>query len=384
MKQAELSWLIRCLLSITFLLCSGAAYAEIGVTKSTIRLGQSAALSGPSGDLGREFTRGARSYFDVVNRQGGVHGRSIVLIQKDDQYEPEYTIDNTKQLIKEENIFTLFGYIGTPTTKAILPLIDEHKIPLVAPFTGAQILRQPFHQMIFNVRASYHQEIEAIIRYLLRYGREDIAVVYQDDAYGRDGLKGVRVSLAKRELTTVAETEVQRNSSHVGDAAYQVALTRPDAVIVISAYGTTASFVRALRAEGSEAQVMSVSFVGSNALSRALGPLGHGIGISQVVPFPWDAKLPLVRRYQKTLAAGQDSQDYNFVSLEGFISAMVVVRALQKAGPELDREAFREALESFEHEDFGGFLVDFSPDNHNGSDFTQLTFILGESGSFIH
>lgn len=384
MKQTEPSWLIRCLLPVCFVLWHGAAYAEIGVTETTIRLGQSAALSGPSGDLGRAFTRGARSYFEVVNRQGGVHGRRIVLVQKDDQYEPEQALDNTTQLIEEEKVFTLFGYIGTPTTKAILPLIDQYRIPLVAPFTGARILREPFHQMIFNIRASYHQEIEAIVRYLLRYDREDIAVVYQDDAYGRDGLKGVRLSLAKRELTTVAEAEVQRNSADVGDAAHQVAMTRPDAVIVISAYGTTASVVRALRAEGSEAQVMSVSFVGSSALSRALGPLGHGIGISQVVPFPWDAKLPLVRRYQKTMAAAQGSQDYNFVSLEGFIGAMVTVRALRKAGPDLDREAFREALESFEHEDFGGFLVNFSPEDHNGSDFTQLTFILGEGGSFIH
>ena len=384
MKKPELAWLIPCFFYVVCLLYPRAVYGDIGVTKDTIRLGQSAALSGPSGNLGREFARGAKSYFDVVNRQGGVHGRSITLIQKDDQYEPDQAIHNTKQLIDNENIFILFGYIGTPTTKAILPLINHHRIPLVAPFTGATVFRQPHQQMIFNIRASYHQEIEAIISYLIRYGREDIAVVYQDDAYGRDGLEGVRLSLAKRGLKTTAEAKVQRNSADVGDSANRIALTRPDAVIVISAYGTTASFVRSLRAEGSEAQVMSVSFVGSKALSRALGPLAHGIGISQVVPFPWDAKLPLVKRYQKTLAAGRDSKDYNFVSLEGFISAMVVVRALQQAGPNLNREVFSKALESFEHEDFGSFLVHFGPGNHNGSNFTQITFILGGNGSFIH
>jgi len=266
---------------------STAKAGEIGITPRSILLGQSAAFSGPSGELGREYRQGAHLVFDHVNAQGGIHGRQVVMVYRDDQYNPELTLSNTKKFIDKDRVFALFGYLGTPTVKAALPLIDQKTIPLVAPLTGAQIIRSPMKKNVFNIRASYHQEIKAIVSYLMRYGRQSIAIAYQNDAFGRDGLQGLKKALAKHQLKTVAETTVERNSSDTGAAARKVALARPDAVLVVSSYGTVSRFISQLRSNGSNAQVLTLSFVGSNALARSLPKeYRHGIGISKVVPFP--------------------------------------------------------------------------------------------------
>lgn len=181
-----------------------------GCRPPSILIGQSAAFSGPSAELGREYRAGAHEVFDQVNAQGGVHGRQIVMVYRDDRYEPALARRNTERFIQRDKVFALFGYVGTPTVQAALPLIEQAKVPLIAPLTGAQLLRQPLNPLIFNIRASYHQEIESTVRYLLRYGKRSIAVVYQNDAFGRDGLQGARQALARRGLRPVLETTVER------------------------------------------------------------------------------------------------------------------------------------------------------------------------------
>ncbi|EAR17568.1 ABC transporter substrate-binding protein [Synechococcus sp. W2B2] len=358
---------------------------EIGVTPRSILLGQSAAFSGPSGELGREYRQGAHLVFDHVNAQGGIHGRQVVMVYRDDQYNPELTLNNTKKFINKDKVFALFGYLGTPTVKASLPLIDQSKIPLIAPLTGAQIIRSPMKKNVFNIRASYHQEIKAIVSYLIRYGRQSIAIAYQNDSFGRDGLEGLKKALAKHQLKPVVETTVERNSSNTSDAARKVALARPDAVLVVSSYGTVSSFISQLRQFGSNAQVLTVSFVGSNALARSLPKeLRHGIGISQVVPFPWDRRTPVVRDYQNKISKLKPDIPYSFVGLEGYIAASMLVQALQKAGPDLTRKRFITAVESLGTVDLGGYKVTFGPRQRNGSDIVHLTFLVGRDGSFIN
>ena len=360
-------------------------WAEVGVGPRSILIGQSAAFSGPAGELGREFRAGAHEVFDQVNAQGGVHGRQIVMVYRDDRYEPALARRNTERFIQRDKVFALFGYVGTPTVQAALPLIERARVPLVAPLTGAQLLRQPRNPLIFNLRASYHQEIEAIVRYLLRYGRRSIAIVYQNDAYGRDGQAGARKALASRGLKPVLETTVERNSADTRGAARRVALARPDAVLMISSYGTMASFIPNLRNQGSQAQVMSVSFVGSNALARALPPQHrHGVGISQVVPFPWNPRVPLVRDYQNTISRNRSGASYGFSSLEGYIAASLLVRALQAAGPNLTRAGLMRTMETMGPVDLGGYKVEFSPARRQASDFVELTFLVGRDGAFIH
>lgn len=356
-----------------------------GVGPRSILIGQSAAFSGPAGALGREFREGAHQVFDQVNAQGGVHGRQIVMLYRDDRYEPALARRNTERFLRNDKVFALFGYVGTPTVKAALPLIQQARVPLVAPLTGAQMIRTPRNPLVFNIRASYHQEIEAIVRYLLRFGRRSIAIVYQNDAYGRDGLAGARKALASRGLRPVVETTVERNSAHTQEAAHRVALARPDAVLIVSSYGTVASFIPNLRRQGSRAQVMNVSFVGSNALARALpSDYRHGVGISQVVPFPWNPRVPVVRDYQNTIRRNQSQTRYGFSSLEGYIAASMLVRALQAAGPDLTRVTFLRSLNSLGPVDLGGYRVEFGPQQRQGSDFVELTFLVGRDGAFIH
>jgi ABC-type branched-subunit amino acid transport system substrate-binding protein len=258
-------------------------------------------------------------------------------------------------------------------------------VPLIAPLTGAQLIRQPINRLIFNLRASYHQEIEAIVSYLLRFGRRNLAVVYQNDAYGRDGLAGVMQALAKRQLRPVSTLMVTRNSTDTHEVARRVALARPDAVLIVSTYGTVASFITNLRRHGSAAQVMNVSFVGSNALSRALPPpLRHGVGISQVVPFPWNPRVPVVRDYQNTIRRNRSKAPYGFSSLEGYLAATVLVRALEQAGPHPTRAGLIRALERLGDTDLGGYRVRFGANRRNGSDFVSLSFLVGRQGAFIH
>ena len=359
--------------------------AEVGVGPRSILIGQSAAFSGPAGQLGSEFREGAHQVFDQVNAQGGVHGRQIVMVYRDDRYEPELAKRNTERFIRSDKVFGLFGYVGTATVKASLPLINQYRVPLVAPLTGAQLIRQPVKPLVFNIRASYHQEIEATVRYLLRYGRRSIAVVYQNDAFGRDGLEGARKALAVRRLQPVVAVTVERNSADTFESARRVALARPDAVLMVSSYGTVASFITNLRRQGNKAQVMNVSFVGSNALAQALPPeYRHGVGVSQVVPFPWNPRVPVVRDYQNTIRRNRSDAPYGFSSLEGYISATMLVRALQAAGPKLTRERFLTAMETMGPVDLGGFPLRFSAKQHQGSDFVELTFLVGRDGAFIH
>ena len=359
--------------------------AEVGVGPRSILIGQSAAFSGPAAELGREFRAGAHEVFDQVNAQGGIHGRQIVMVYRDDRYEPALARRNTERFLQRDQVFALFGYVGTPTVQAALPLIEKARVPLVAPLTGAQLLRQPANPLIFNLRASYHQEIEAIVRYMLRYGRRSIAVVYQNDAFGRDGLVGARKALASRGLRPVLETTVERNSADTREAARRAALARPDAVLMISSYGTLASFIPNLRDQGSKAQVMSVSFVGSNALARALPPQHrHGVGISQVVPFPWNPRVPVVRDYQNTIRRNRSGASLGFSSLEGYIAASLLVRALQTAGPDLTRGGLMRTMETMGPVDLGGYRVEFSPSRRQASDFVELTFMVGRDGAFIH
>jgi ABC-type branched-subunit amino acid transport system substrate-binding protein len=265
-------------------------------------LGQSAPLSGPSAQLGRDYREGSLAWFAEVNRKGGIHGRRLRLVSLDDRYEPALTLSNTRRLIERERAFALFGYVGTPTTKEILPLVDQARIPLVAPLTGARLLREPLRPMVFNLRASYRAEVERIVAELVRAGRHRIAVLHQQDAFGEDGLAASRSALGGHGLRPVAVASVTRNSTATEAAARTIQAADPNAVVIISAYPSSASFSRSMLRRGSTAQLMNVSFVGTAGLQDSLpGGAATGIGITQVVPFPWDRRVPVVAQYQQLL-----------------------------------------------------------------------------------
>ena len=363
------------------LLLSVPVLAEPGVSDKEVLLGQSVALSGPAKELGSEMRSGALLYFEQVNASGGVHGRRIRLQTLDDGYEPERTTANTRKLIEEEKVLALFGYVGTPTSLAALPLFTEAKVPFVGAFTGAQALREPFNRYVFNVRASYFDETEKIVEQLTTTGIKQIAVFYQNDAYGKAGLAGVERAMTKRGLKIAATATVERNTADVAKAVATLSATRPDAIVMVSAYTSVAAFVKGMKKAGSAAQFHNVSFVGSRPLAAALGDEGVGVAIAQVVPFPWSGTLPVTREYQaQARAAG--AKDLSFTELEGYIAARVLVEGLKRAGRELTRERLVTALESLSRTDIGGFQVDYSSSNHNGPSFVDLT-IIGRGGKFL-
>jgi branched-chain amino acid transport system substrate-binding protein len=340
-------------------------------------LGQSAAFSGPSAMLGQEYREGALAYFAEVNRQGGIHGRRLKLLSLDDRYEPPLTLRNTRQLIERDRVFALFGYVGTPTVKAVLPLVESQQIPLIAPLTGAQLLRQPHRPMVFNLRASYHMEIDRMVDDLVRSGRHRIAVVIQNDAFGQDGLNGALKALKRHGLKPVATGRVERNSTQTGGVVSTVMRANANAVVIVAAYPSSAAFSREMHRHGSRAQLMKVSFVGTSALRASLlGQEASGIGITQVVPFPWNERVPVVREYQRLMRRGQARPHFGFSSLEGFLAAKLTVEGLRRAGPAPTRQRFVTALETMRNVDLGGFRVQLSPKDHNGSSYVDLT-ILG-------
>jgi ABC-type branched-subunit amino acid transport system substrate-binding protein len=365
--------MIRAIAStLALALTAGAALAQ-GVTESQIVLGQSVALSGPAEELGKDMQLGASLYFNHVNARGGVHGRRIVLKTLDDGYESARAAENTKKLINDERVFALFGYVGTPTSAASMPIFTEARVPFVGPFTGAESLRNPVNRYVFNVRASYYDETEAIVQHLTAMSVNKIAIFYQNDAYGQAGLAGVERALKKRNLELTARGTVERNTVDVAKAVGDIRKADPQAVVMISAYKSCAAFIKEMKKVGANATFWNVSFVGSKALAKELDREGRGVQISQVVPFPWDSSVPVVKEYRALLAEAKGEP--GFGTLEGFIAAKVMVEGLRRAGKGLTRESFIKAMESINPYDAGGFKVSYGPDNHSGSRFVDLTII---------
>lgn len=357
--------------------------ATPGVSQDEIVLGQSAAFSGPAQELGKAMREGALAYFEEVNRRGGVHGRKIRLISLDDGYEPDRAVPNTQRLIEQDRVFALFGYVGTPTAYAVIPFVTQAKVPFFGAFTGAEGLRSPFNRYIFNVRASYFDETERLVDWMVSAGKPRIAVFYQDDSYGRAGLEGVQRAMQRRGLPIVALGTVKRNTVEVADAVRAIAKADPDAVIMISAYKSCAAFIKDMNRAGTRAEFLNVSFVGSKALAEELGAEGHGVIVSQVVPYPLDPSSSVAMELRTLLPRHAPGAKPSFNNLEGFIAAKALVEGLNRAGPQLTREGLVRALETFQDLDLGGFRLTFTPTNHNGSSFVGLTVVLGGSGSFL-
>jgi branched-chain amino acid transport system substrate-binding protein len=355
--------------------------AENGVSTNRILLGQSAVFTGPAAQLGIQMRNGIKAYLDYVNERGGVHGRKLELVTEDDKYEASVAPVASKKLIEEHRVFALLGYVGTPTGAAHLPVVTQAKVPLVGMFTGAEILRVPFNRYVFHVRASYYDETEKIVEQVVSTGGKKISVFYQADNYGEAGRKGTEIALTKRGMVIHSSGTVERNTIKVEEAVKAIQASEPDAIVMVSAYTSCAEFIRQMKKAGSGATFYNVSFVGSKALADALGGDGSGVAISQVVPFPWGTAVPVVKEYQG-LAKKSGFADYNFSAMEGFLTAKVMVEALRGAGKNPTREGLVDALEKMQDVDLGGFYVGYSPKNHAGSKFVDLT-IIGRNGKFL-
>ena len=349
-----------------------------GVTADTVTLGQSASLTGPTEELGREMKAGAEAYFNAVNDAGGIYGRKIKLLSLDDAGAPERTKANTLKLLNEEKVFALFGYTGAYTINPILPLIEKNKVPFFAPASGDLSTRDPVRRYVFNIRASYNEETEKIVEQLARRGLTKIALFYQNDAYGRAGMAGLERALRQRKSNILIFGSTDRNSTNVASSAQTIAKSGAQAVMISAGAITASAFIKEMKKLGSGAQICLLSSVGAKTLAAQLGNDGRGVEVSQVVPLPYSDSEPLGREYLKRIGGPGNA---SFASLEGYIAANIFVEGLRKAGKVPTRESFVDALDKIGSVDLRGFRVKFSADNHNGSSLVELT-VLGAGGNY--
>ncbi len=355
--------------------CFGSSYAQ---SSSRIVLGQSAAFTGPAAQLGIQFYAGAKLWFDQLNDNGGVNGKTVQIKKMDDGYEPERCLANTKSLI-DDGVFALFGYIGTPTCLAALPVIKSSQIPFIAPFTGAMGLREPFIKNVFHLRASYNDETALIVRQLTNLGLKKIAVFYQNDAYGKAGLDGVTLALSKLDLKPVATATVERNTIDVANAVKVLTAAGPDAVVQISAYKSCAAFIRESRKAGFGGTFFNVSFVGTQALADELGKDGAGVVVSQVVPSPYSPTRPIAREFLEVIKKGGSEVQANFSSMEGYLAAKLLTEGLRRAGGgNISRTDLIRGIEATGNQSFGGFTTQLSSSNHVASSFVELSMLTGD------
>ena len=362
---------------LTQLAAASIALPALAQSDRRIVLGQSAAFSGPAAQLGIQMNRGARLYFDSINAAGGVNGSQIELRTLDDQYEPDKCRANTEALIRDD-VFALFGYVGTPTSVAALPAINQAKIPFFGPFTGAEALRDPFQRHVFHVRASYYDETALIVKQLTQLGLKKIAVFRQNDNYGQAGYDGVVRALKPLGLEPVAVGLVERNTVNVDEAVKAIVAREPDAVVQISAYKSCAAFIRAARKAGYGGTFYNVSFVGTQALADELGKSALGVVVSQVMPYPFSLTTPISREYLAAVQKAGGDNKPNYSSMEGYVAAKLFVEGLRRAGKAPSREALINGLEAVQTIDLGGFVAGYSARSHVASRFVDLSMLTDD------
>jgi len=355
------------------------AYAQGG---EVIRLGQSVALTGPLGDIGAAMHRGSRICFDAINARGGVHGRRIELVAQDDGYDVKRALQNVDGFLKDPSLFGLFSCMGTPIIEGMLPLIRNTDVPCFSPLTGASSARPTDMRNVLNLRASYPEETDRLVEHLATIGIKRVAVVHQNNSFGKEVLLAAESAMQRHHLQKVAAVPVQSDASDAAAAAKTIAASNPEAVLLGLAGKPTVSFVKAMRAERRGLPLYALSVMGSAATLSAIGDDGIGIAVSQVVPMPTNSVVPVVREFLQAWRAAPGALEPSHLALEGYINARVFIEALQRVGRNLSRKAFIDTTWAIRRLDIGGFDLNFQQPGRNASRFVELTMV-GRGGKFI-
>ena len=362
------------------MLAGSGALAQ-GVSATALVIGQSAPLSGVNAELGNDIRNGALAYFRKSNDAGGVHGRKIELTTLDDANLVPRAEENTRKLVEEIGVFALFGYASATLSRPALPAVEKHGVPFLAPFTGADPMRV-FNKHVYNMRGSYAEELEKIVEHFAPLGIKRFSIVYYDDVVGRENFAAVDRALRQRGLEAVSIASFNnRTKPDIAAGVKAIARGSPDVVILTTLYQATADFIRLAQSSGIGAQMASNSFPGASPLAKELGKDGAGVIVATVVPPPTRRSLPIVQEYQLAIEKQLGKKEYSFSSLESYIGAKVLVEALRRAGPKPTREGLMRALDGMKEYDAGGYVVRFSPTNHNGSSFVELT-VIGKDQRF--
>ncbi len=367
--------------ALACLFAVGTGHAQ-GVTKTNILIGQSSPFSGSNKELGDDIREGIQAYFKLVNAAGGVNGRTLELIALDDANDAKRSGENARILIEQRGVLALIGYASATLSLPALPFAEKSKVAFVGPFTGAEPMRT-FRRNVYNIRASYADELEKIVDFYATTGMKKFSIIHYDDAVGKENLAAVELALTRRGLKPSSIATLKRNQTDLGATVSDVVKAEPDVVIATTLYKTTGDFIKSARKAGSGAQFASTSFVGASALANELGEQGMGVVVAQVVPPYARASIPVVREYQAAIEKSLGKKDYSFTSLESYIGAKVIVEAIRRAGANPTREGLLKTLDSMQNFNVGGYLVDFSPSNHNGSRFVELTAI-SKAGRFAY
>jgi len=354
----------------------------LATPSKTVLVGQSGPLSGNNKEFGIDIRDGVLAYFTKVNEAGGVNGRKLELITLDDGNDAKRSGENGRVLIEERGVIALFGYASATLSMPSMPFVEKNKVAFVGPFTGAEPMRK-FRPYVFNIRASYADELEKIVEFYASTGMKKFSIIHYDDAIGKENLGAVEAALSKRALKPASIGTLKRNQTDLGSAVADVVKAAPDVVIATTLYRTTADFIKQAKTAGSGAQFASTSFVGASALAEALGPVGVGVVVAQVVPPYSRASVAIVKEYQAAIQKQLGKPDYSFTSLEAYIGAKVLVEAIRRTGANPTRENLLKVLNAMHDYNLGGFVVNFSPTDHNGSRFVELTAI-SRGGRFAY
>jgi branched-chain amino acid transport system substrate-binding protein len=359
--------------------------AGSGAQAQEVVVGQVAPLSGVLASTGAQMVLGGRIYFEHINSKGGVHGAKIKQLVADDGYKVDETVRLTREMLARPDVVALYGFAGTANVGKLLTdgILEDGGAPLVAPYTGGEPLRSPFNPWIFHVRAGYADEAEHMVQQLTTLGMRRVAVMYQDDGFGKAGLAGVEKALAKRNLQLAVAAGYERNTDQVDEAVKKIKASDAQAVIMIAVNKPAAAFIKRYRESGGGAQLYNISVVDPTELVKLAGlKNAHGLGISQVVPYPYMPSLPAVREYQTLLKKHAPNEHINYTSFEQFLGAKVLVEALRRAGPKPTRAKVAKALESMGAYDLGGITVNYSAENRVGSRYVEVT-VIGSSGKLL-
>ncbi len=350
--------------------------------EATVKVAQSTALTGPLGDLGSAMHQGAKAAFTAINARGGIHGKTIDLVTKDDAYDVPKALANVEQFLADPGYFALFNCMGTPMVEAMLPKVIDSGIPFFAPFTGAQVSRTKAARNVFNIRASYADEAEKLVQHLSTIGIHRIGIVYQNNAFGKEVFTAASASMEQLKLPKALSVTVESNASDAGAAAAKLAEGKLEAVVIGLAGKPALEFVKAFRGLQRGVTLYALSVMGTSAAVKTLGADATGMAISQVVPLPGNAVMPVVRDFQAAWKASGATAEPSHLALEGYINARVFAEALQRAGRNPTRAAFIDATWNLKKWDLGGFEINASTPDRNASRFVELT-LVGRDGRFI-
>jgi ABC-type branched-subunit amino acid transport system substrate-binding protein len=370
------------LIAAAFCLAGLAAQAQVpGVTDTRILIGQTAGFTGTQGGAVTETTAGAKLYIDWVNRNGGVNGRQIEIVSMDDVFDPKKAGANAKVLIEEKKVFALFLTRGTPHNEQIIPHIKAHGVPLIAPSTGAQLLHDPVNPLIFNVRSKYQLEAEKGIVQLSTMGIQRIGVIHVDDSFGKDALAGAVRGFSEAGIKPTGIWSYDRTTPKFEPSVKGLLDTNPQAAVLLGSGTHVAEIVKQIRAKQSGMQLLTLSNNASSSFVKSLGGNARGVIVTQVFPNPNLATTPIAVQMQR-LAKETKGAIVSHSAMEGFAAAKVLVEGLKRAGRKLTRESFVAALDGLRGFDVGGLKLDFSPSDHTGLEYVELSMI-GRNGAFV-